>query len=325
MRWFVFLCLKFLGIIIPLIVIVALMSLLERKLIACVQRRRGPNVVGVFGLLQPIADAVKLFVKETLVPTVSNKRLFLLCPVFLMILTLLSWSVLPLSYGDVYSDVSSGILVTLVISSLSVYGIIMAGWSSNSKYAFLGGLRAAAQMISYEVGIGLYMLMGCGLMRSLNLTVISENQYYIWLAVPLHMVCVLLFISSLAETNRAPFDMAEAEAELVSGYNVEYSSMTFALFFIAEYGTILLMSVLLVLLFLGGWKCYIDSRVVYSLKVIIILALFILVRAALPRYRYDQLMSLGWKKLLPLGLGFVLFMGGLKFGALDLCAVTENI
>jgi NADH-quinone oxidoreductase subunit H len=247
-----------------------------------------------------------------------------LCPVFLMILTLLSWSVLPLSYGNVYSDVSSGILVTLVISSLSVYGIIMAGWSSNSKYAFLGGLRAAAQMISYEVGIGLYMLMGCGFMRSLNLTVISENQYYVWLAVPLHMVCVLLFISSLAETNRAPFDMAEAEAELVSGYNVEYSSMTFALFFIAEYGTILLMSVLLVLLFLGGWKCYMDSRVIYSLKVVIILALFILVRAALPRYRYDQLMSLGWKKLLPLGLGFVLFMGGLKFGALDLCVVTEN-
>lgn len=318
MKYIFFLLVKLLGIVVPLIVIVALMSLLERKLIASVQRRRGPNVVGIFGLLQPIADALKLFVKETLVPTVANKMIFLMCPILLLVLTIMSWSVIPLSYQNVYSDVTSGILVVLVISSLSVYGIIMAGWSSNSKYAFLGGLRAAAQMISYEVGIGLYILMSCGMMRSLNLTTISENQCYIWLGVPLHIVCILLFISSLAETNRAPFDMAEAEAELVSGYNVEYSSMTFALFFIAEYGTILLMSVLIVILYLGGWNNFFSSRLLYAIKVVVFLALFILVRAALPRYRYDQLMSLGWKKLLPLGLGFVILMGGLKFGILDL-------
>lgn len=313
-----YLLIKLIGIVIPLVIIVALMSLLERKLIGGVQRRRGPNVVGIFGLLQPIADALKLFVKETIVPTVSNKRIFILSPMLLMTLAVLSWSVLPIYYRAVYSDITLGVLVLLVISSLSVYGIIMAGWSSNSKYAFLGGLRAGAQMISYEVGIGLYMLVACCLSRSLNLTSISESQVYVWNAMPLHIVCMLLFISSLAETNRAPFDMAEAEAELVSGYNVEYSSMTFALFFIAEYGTILLMSVLIVILFLGGWKIYFDSLLLYGVKVVIILALFVLVRAALPRYRYDQLMSLGWKKLLPIALGFLLFVTGIEIVSIHL-------
>ena len=303
---------KFLIVFFGCIIIVALMSLLERKIIGGMQRRKGPNVMGLGGLLQPLADALKLFLKESIVPNLSNRMIFLLSPIILLSLTLVSWSVLPVDVGKVYSDVNSSVLFLLVVSSLSIYGIIMAGWSSNSKYAFLGGLRSAAQMISYEVGIGLYILVCCIVFNSLNLMEVSIYQSWVWLFIPLHMVCVLFFISALAETNRTPFDLPEAEAELVSGYNVEYSSMTFALFFMAEYGTMLVMSVLMSVLYLGSWyllgyKCIFF----YSIKVVGILCLFIIIRGALPRYRYDQLMCLGWKMLLPLALGFIIWVSGI--------------
>jgi NADH-quinone oxidoreductase subunit H len=300
--------------LVPLLIGIAYLTLIERKVIASMQRRKGPNVVGLFGLLQPFADAFKLLIKETLLPSVANRIVFLLAPIITLFLSLVGWGAMPVGFGQVLGDVNIGVLYIFAISSLGVYGIIISGWSSNSRYAFLGGLRSAAQMVSYEVSIGLIVINALMCVGSLNLSQIALFQEYIWLGIPLLSVFGLFFISVLAETNRPPFDLPEAEAELVAGYFVEYSSMSFALFFIGEYGSILLMSTLTSLLFLGGWMPF--NTIFFSIKIIFIVFCFIWVRAAFPRYRYDQLMRLGWKVFLPLSLGWVLFVSGLLFGFL---------
>lgn len=297
--------------ILPLLIAVAYMTLVERKVIASIQRRKGPNVVGLFGLLQPFADALKLLIKETILPSVSNRLIFVIAPIITLLLSLMGWAVVPFGYGKVVSDINVGMLYIFGVSSLGVYGIIISGWSSNSRYAFLGALRSAAQMVSYEVSIGLIIINVLICCSSINLTKIVEGQETIWYIVPFYFIGVLFFISALAETNRAPFDLPEAEAELVAGYFVEYSSMVFALFFIGEYGSILLMSVLTVLLFLGGWLFFINSIIFFSIKIVFVVVLFIWVRAAFPRFRYDQLMRLGWKVFLPISIGWVIFTSGI--------------
>ena len=310
--------LKFLTIVLPLVVSVAYMTLAERKVMASMQRRKGPNVVGLFGLLQPLADGLKLFVKETIFPSSANLLVFVVSPVITFLLALISWCVLPINEGAVYSDLNVGVLYILAISSLGVYGIIMAGWSSNSKYAFLGSLRSAAQMVSYEVSLGLILISVLLCAGSLNFTEITLAQQTIWYIVPLFPIFVMFYISILAETNRAPFDLPEAEAELVAGYNVEYSAMGFALFFLGEYANMILMCSLATTLFLGGWFpilniapfYWISPFIWYGLKTTFLLFSFIWVRSSLPRYRYDQLMRLGWKIFLPLSLGWVLFVSG---------------
>ena len=307
--------LKILAIVIPLLISVAYFTIAERKLMGSIQRRRGPNVIGFLGLLQPLADGLKLFVKETVLPSNSNIYVFLLSPIFTFILSLIGWAVIPLSKNIVISDMNLGILYLFAISSLSVYGIVMAGWSSNSKYPFLGSLRSAAQMISYEISIGFIIVTVCVCAGSFNLHSIVISQEYIWYIFPLLPMFILFYISMLAETNRHPFDLPEAEAELVSGYNVEYSAMTFALFFLGEYANMLLMSAFSSILFLGGWLPPLNIFPLnvfpfsfwFSLKLIIGVIFFILTRAALPRYRYDQLMYIGWKSFLPLALGYLIF------------------
>jgi len=309
---------EILGIIIPLLLGVAFLVLAERKVMAFVQRRKGPNVVGLFGLLQPLADGLKLAMKEPISPSSANLFLFRMAPVVTFMLSLVAWAVVPFDYGMVLSDLDIGILYLFAISSLGVYGIIIAGWSSNSKYAFLGALRSAAQMVSYEVSIGLIIITVLICVGSCNLSEIVMAQRQIWFGIPLFPVLVMFFISCLAETNRAPFDLPEAEAELVAGYNVEYSSMGFALFFLGEYANMILMSSLCTLLFLGGWLPILDlpiskkipGSIWFSIKVIFFLFLYIWVRAAFPRYRYDQLMGLGWKVFLPLSLAWVVFVSG---------------
>jgi len=309
---------KILGLIVPLLIAVAYLTLAERKVMASMQRRKGPNVVGFFGLLQPLADGLKLLIKEPVLPSNANTLLFAAAPILTFLLSLISWAVIPFGYGLVLSDLNVGVLYIFAISSLGVYGIILAGWSSNSKYAFLGALRSAAQMVSYEVSIGLILITILLCVGSLNITEIVMAQSKIWYGIPLFPILVLFFISALAETNRAPFDLPEAEAELVAGYNVEYSSMGFALFFLGEYANMILMSTLASILFLGGWLpplnaalfYWIPSGVWLGLKVCFFLFLFIWVRAAFPRYRYDQLMRLGWKVFLPLSLAAVVFVSG---------------
>nr|P31839.1 RecName: Full=NADH-ubiquinone oxidoreductase chain 1; AltName: Full=NADH dehydrogenase subunit 1 [Oenothera berteroana]pir/DNOBU1/ NADH2 dehydrogenase (ubiquinone) (EC 1.6.5.3) chain 1 - evening primrose mitochondrion [Oenothera villaricae] len=309
---------EILGIILPLLLGVAFLVLAERKVMAFVQRRKGPDVVGSFGLLQPLADGLKLILKEPISPSSANFSLFRMAPVATFMLSLVAWAVVPFDYGMVLSDLNIGLLYLFAISSLGVYGIIIAGWSSNSKYAFLGALRSAAQMVSYEVSIGLILITVLICVGSCNLSEIVMAQKQIWFGIPLFPVLVMFFISCLAETNRAPFDLPEAEAELVAGYNVEYSSMGFALFFLGEYANMILMSGLCTLLFLGGWLPILDlpifkkipGSIWFSIKVIFFLFLYIWVRAAFPRYRYDQLMGLGWKVFLPLSLAWVVSVSG---------------
>lgn len=310
--------LKILGLVIPLLISVAYLTIAERKLLGSIQRRKGPNVVGFLGLLQPFADGLKLFSKETIFPKDSNAFLFLLAPLITFILSLIGWSVIPLSDSVVIADLNLGVLYLFSISSLSVYGIILAGWSSNSKYPFLGALRSAAQMISYEVSIGFIIVNVCLCAGSFNISAIVLAQRDTWFIFPLFPVFVLFYISMLAETNRHPFDLPEAESELVSGYNVEYSAVTFSLFFLGEYANILLMSTFSSVLFLGGWLPLFDvfpfnllpGSFWLSIKILFGILFFILSRAALPRYRYDQLMDLGWKSILPMSIGYLLFTAG---------------
>lgn len=315
-----------LAVALPLLIAVAFAVYFDRKIWAAVQMRRGPNVVGPFGLLQSFADGLKLFLKETIIPAGANKVIFLLAPMITFTLALISWAVIPFDDGMAIADLNVGILYILAISSLGVYGIIMSGWASNSRYAFLGALRSAAQMVSYEVSIGFVLVCVLMAVGSLNLNDVVEAQagsvlnWYIWPFLP---IFVIFFISALAETNRPPFDLPEAEAELVAGYQVEYSSMAFALFFLGEYANILLMSAVMAILFFGGWHAplpaldFIPGWIWFLGKIGFGFFLFAMVKAFVPRYRYDQLMRLGWKVFLPLSLFFVVFYAAiLVYGGL---------
>ena len=302
-------------IVFPLLIFVAILTYIERKVIAAMQLRKGPNTVGPFGLFQPIADGLKLLTKEIIIPYGSDKYVFLLAPIITFVLSLIGWAVIPFDKNLVLSNINVGILYLFAISALSVYGIIMAGWASNSKYAFLGAMRSAAQMISYEVSIGLIIISILISAGSLNLSEIILAQKKLWFFIPHFPMMIIFFISTLAETNRAPFDLPEAEAELVSGYHVEYSSFPFALFFLGEYANIVLMSSMTTILFFGGWLPPFDLQIFnfipgyiwFFLKVSFFIFLFLWIRATFPRFRYDQLMRLGWKIFLPLSL-FWLFL-----------------
>jgi NADH-quinone oxidoreductase subunit H len=291
---------KSLLIALPLIIAVAYFTLVERKIMAGIQRRRGPDVVGAWGLIQPFADAAKLILKETILPSTANTVLFVIAPILSFMLSLVGWAVIPFGETFVLSDINVGVLYLFAVSSLGVYGIIMSGWASNSKYAFLGGLRSAAQMVSYEVSIGFIIIAVVLCAGSLNLSTITLAQKQVWYCVPLFPMFFMFFISALAETNRHPFDLPEAEAELVAGYNVEYSAAGFALFFLGEYANMIMMSSVTTILFLGGWLpsldffpfTFVPGPIWFGLKVCIFVALFVWARAAYPRYRYDQLMRL---------------------------------
>ncbi len=299
-----------LAILVPLLIAVAYVTWAERKILAAMQLRKGPNVVGPFGLLQPFADALKAFFKETVIPTGANRLLFLLAPVITVTLALIAWAVIPVSDGWAAADINVGILYLFAISSLGVYGVIIAGWASNSKYAFLGAMRSAAQMVSYEVSMGFVLVTVLLCAGSLNLTEIVRAQAGLWFFIPLFPMFVVFFVSALAETNRAPFDLPEGESELVAGFFVEYSTMGFTLFFLGEYANIVLMSAMTTILFMGGWHpplhvepfTWIPGVVWFLLKVVFFVFVFVWVRATFPRYRYDQLMRLGWKVFLPLSL-----------------------
>ena len=312
---------KIMLIIVPLLLFIAYLTYFERKVIGAMQLRKGPNVVGPFGLLQPIADGIKLLTKETIFPDNSSKFLFIFSPVLTFALALIAWAVIPVDYKVVLSDINVGLMYIFAISSLGIYGIIVAGWSSNSRYAFLGSLRSAAQMISYEVSIGLIIISVLLSSGSLNLTDIVLSQQNMWYVIPHFPMFVIFFISTLAETNRAPFDLPEAESELVAGYNVEYSSMSFGLFFLGEYGNMILMSSMSTILFLGGWLPPFESQYLdlvpgylwFLMKVVSLLFVFLWVRATLPRYRYDQLMTLGWKLFLPLSLLWIIITSSFMF------------
>lgn len=303
---------KFILIIIPVLISVAYLTLAERKVIGYSQTRKGPNVVGIYGVLQPLADGIKLFSKEMVIPNHVSIFLYFFSPILALTLGLVVWGLMPLNINSVISDVNLGILLIFAFSSVGVYAILMSGWSSNSKYAFIGSLRAAAQMISYEVSIGLIVIsvILCGGTMNLSNIIYTQKQT-IWFIFPLLPAAFMFFISCLAETNRAPFDLTEGESELVSGYNVEYSSMTFALFFLAEYAHIIFMSFLFTVLFLGGWSLIISYPIILFIKSTFIIFLFIWVRTSFPRLRYDQLMSLLWKSYLPLSLAVVTLVNGI--------------
>lgn len=315
-NWLVFIfehILLFLSSIIVILLGVAYFTLLERKVIASMQRRIGPNILGYWGVFQPVADGIKLVVKQTLVPNKAHRWMFLFAPIYTLTLAFSSWCVVPFGCNVVLVNIELGVLYLLAISTLNVYGLIIAGWSSNSKYAFLGSLRAAAQIISYDVSFGLILLSVLLTVGSGNISEIVFSQIDFWFIIPFWPLAFIFFVSSLAETNRSPFDLTEAEAELVAGYNVEYSAVGFALFFIAEYTNILLISIYFSHLFLGGWGFTAYSwlnLLILGGKTALIAFLFVWVRATVPRYRYDQLILLGWKNFLPIALGFFIFSFG---------------
>ncbi|MDB9795916.1 NADH-quinone oxidoreductase subunit NuoH [Pelagibacteraceae bacterium] len=308
-------------VLMPVLISVALVVWLDRKIWAAVQKRRGPNVVGPFGLLQTVADALKYIFKEIIIPASSNKVIFVLAPIVTMTLALVAWAVIPFDANLVLADINVGILYLFAVSSLGVYGIIMGGWASNSKYPFLGAIRSAAQMVSYEVSIGIIIINVLLCVGSLNLKEIVYAQQNLWFVIPLFPMFVVFFISALAETNRPPFDLPEAEAELVSGYQTEYSGMMYAMFWLGEYANILLMCAMGAILFLGGWLSPLDifpfnaipGPVWMILKILFLFFLFALVKAIVPRYRYDQLMRLGWKILLPFSLFYVVLTASYLF------------
>ncbi|MDC0585430.1 NADH-quinone oxidoreductase subunit NuoH [Candidatus Pelagibacter sp.] len=312
---------KILFLLVPVLVSVAMIVWLDRRVWAFVQKRQGPNVVGPFGLLQSLADALKYMFKEIIIPSASNKVIFVLAPIVTMTLALISWAVIPFSSTQVLADINVGILYLFAVSSLGVYGIIMGGWASNSKYPFLGAIRSAAQMVSYEVSIGVIIINVLLCVGSLNLNDIVIAQKSLWFVIPLFPMFVIFFISALAETNRPPFDLPEAEAELVAGYQTEYSGMMYAMFWLGEYANILLMCAMGSILFLGGWLSPIDiypftlvpGAIWLILKILLLFILFALVKAIVPRYRYDQLMRLGWKVFLPLSLTWVVLTASYLF------------
>ena len=312
---------KILFLLIPVLTAVAMIVWLDRRVWAFVQKRRGPNVVGPFGLLQSLADALKYLFKEIIIPASSNKIIFILAPVVTMTLALIAWAVIPFNENFVIADINVGILYIFAVSSLGVYGIIMGGWASNSKYPFLGAIRSAAQMVSYEVSIGVIIINVLLCVGSLNLTDIVLAQEDLWFIIPLFPMFVIFFISALAETNRPPFDLPEAEAELVAGYQTEYSGMMYAMFWLGEYANILLMCAMGAILFLGGWLSPIEmypftlvpGAIWLIFKILLLFILFALVKAIVPRYRYDQLMRLGWKVFLPLSLIWVVLTASYLF------------
>ncbi|MCA7120173.1 MAG: NADH-quinone oxidoreductase subunit NuoH [Acidibrevibacterium sp.] len=326
----ILLVLEALAILVPLLIGVAYATYAERKILAAIQLRKGPNVVGWFGLLQAFADAGKMLMKETIIPAGANRVLFLLAPMITFTLAMIAWAVIPVNDGWAVAKINVGVLYLFAISSLGVYGIIIAGWASNSKYAFLGALRSAAQMVSYEVSIGFVMVSVLLCVGSLNLNDIVLAQRHVWFCIPLLPMFVVFFISGLAETNRSPFDLPEGESEIVAGFFVEYSAMAFALFFLGEYANMFLMSAMTSILFLGGWLApfgiapftWLPGPIWFILKILLCMFVFIWVRGTFPRYRYDQLMRLGWKVFLPLSLfwlvltaGFLMAMGWLPQGA----------
>ena len=312
---------KILFLLVPVLVSVAMIVWLDRRIWAFVQKRQGPNVVGPFGLLQSLADALKYIFKEVIIPSSSNKVIFILAPIITMTLALISWAVIPFSETQVLADINVGILYLFAVSSLGVYGIIMGGWASNSKYPFLGAIRSAAQMVSYEVSIGVIIINVLLCVGSLNLNDIVMAQENLWFVIPLFPMFVIFFISALAETNRPPFDLPEAEAELVAGYQTEYSGMMYAMFWLGEYANILLMCAMGSILFLGGWLSPIEiypfilvpGAIWLIFKILFLFILFALVKAIVPRYRYDQLMRLGWKIFLPLSLTWVVLTSSYLF------------
>ena len=312
---------KILFLLVPVLVSVAMIVWLDRRVWAFVQKRQGPNVVGPFGLLQSLADALKYIFKEIIIPSSSNKVIFILAPIVTMTLALVAWAVIPFSATQVLADINVGILYLFAVSSLGVYGIIMGGWASNSKYPFLGAIRSAAQMVSYEVSIGVIIINVLLCVGSLNLNDIVIAQQNLWFIIPLFPMFIIFFISALAETNRPPFDLPEAEAELVAGYQTEYSGMMYAMFWLGEYANILLMCAMGAILFLGGWLSPIEiypftlvpGAIWLILKILFLFILFALVKAIVPRYRYDQLMRLGWKVFLPLSLTWVVLTASYLF------------
>jgi len=307
-----------LAMLVPVLISVAYLTLAERKVMAAMQARKGPNVVGPFGLMQPFADAVKMLMKETIIPTGANRILFIVAPLLTMTLAMIAWAVIPVNDGWAIANINVGILYLFAISSLGVYGIVIAGWASNSKYAFLGALRSAAQMVSYEVSMGFVIVTVLLCAGSLNLTEIVRAQEHVWFFIPLFPMFIVFFISTLAETNRAPFDLPEGESEIVGGFHVEYGAMTFGLFFLGEYANMILMSAMTSILFLGGWLSpipfppftWVPGPIWFIAKICLVLFMFVWVRATFPRFRYDQLMRLGWKVFLPLSLGWLVLTAG---------------
>ena len=307
-----------LAMLVPVLISVAYLTLAERKVMAAMQARKGPNVVGPFGLMQPFADALKMLMKETIVPTGANRILFIVAPLLTMTLAMIAWAVIPVNDGWAIANINVGILYLFAISSLGVYGIVIAGWASNSKYAFLGAMRSAAQMVSYEVSMGFVIVTVLLCAGSLNLTDIVRAQEHVWFFIPLFPMFIVFFISTLAETNRAPFDLPEGESEIVGGFHVEYGAMTFGLFFLGEYANMILMSAMTSILFLGGRLSpipfapftWVPGPIWFIAKICLVLFMFVWVRATFPRFRYDQLMRLGWKVFLPMSLGWLILTAG---------------